>query len=197
MLGYKTWEVDLDEKNMPRLTSITAEYIWETNTVGEKLDYLAKIDETKLIYFDEVDQKWRDYVSVVYGEDDVHIPELGFFSYKRLSDAIYEAFSFPGIIVAGSVNNFGKIHEHERGYRSEFCQVTGLLPKLRCSASGHGVDEDGATELYFYENGLTLALCPVHAKERLEFGKPSVQYEKNLFMKHLCQRYEVYSKDVK
>jgi hypothetical protein len=138
------------------LRSVYENYIWRHPSAGEPLHILLEqkeagfhlstnryIDEEEVdrilpMNWDDEDSRWsnddewfehyKDYVIWdwfnSYGR---HTPYLGLSAYKDidtyLCSDIYQESS-PGI--SGIVSGYGKLHEHEYGFRSEFMEILAL-----------------------------------------------------------------------
>lgn len=183
MIGYRFWHLDLDEKKMPLLRSATASYDWTQNTVGETLDSLYEVDCKKHSYFDKETNGW---VKITYNPDaeEYYIPNIGFWGFNSLSRTKLEAFEYDIPNVVGIVNGFGKIHIHENGFRSEFCQILGFSNKIPCM-----FHMENKANVYFYDE-YGVCYCDQHEKEEILKPKPRVQYGHDKILKDLSNRYE-------
>ena len=134
MLGYRFWSYNQDSKG-PLLKSISASFDWSGNVVGSELDYIAKINQGDALYFDEQTGQWVSY-ALEEEMDDFVVPELGFWAFKNLPEAIAMA-DLSNEVIVGAVNGFGKVAVHSVGWRAEYCQILGFLNFLPCTVEGH------------------------------------------------------------
>jgi len=185
MIGYRLWDIGLDEDKLPKLRALTASYEWNSNVVGKPLEKIVhEMDQDR--YINPHTNEWESFVYEFNESTDEHesnvIDEIGYSAYLNLSSALLESknwFGYP--LIVGVVNGYGKIAVHEEGFRSEYQQILAFLPVMPCTShEGHN------GHLYFYKD-YAIASCE---KPQNKDGL-LVQYGHDKFFKDLATKYDV------
>lgn len=188
MLGFRFWDIGIDNNKEPVLVSASSSYIWESKIVGEKLDYLAQVDQKANAYFNQDINSW---VSWDFDEsnycDDFIVPEIGFWAFKSFEETVLESHDYGIPSVIGVVNGFGKVALHHDGWRSEYCEIIGFLKHMSCV---HHRDKEANLHVFKEFN---YAYC--NDQEHQDYlintkNKPIVQFEQNYFFKQLSKKYD-------
>lgn len=157
LIGYRAWNLSLDNNLKPILRSFTADYAWESPVetgpppVGET-DFDERISRA---LFD------RD-------------PSLGFFSFnnaKFLFSMLYEDDMEDS--ASGIIQPFGLVRKFEKGFRSQSAQILALSVHVKCALAECSSSAD--FWVVHKNNHRMTGLCSSHA-----------DVTKDTWMKTLC-----------